>query len=510
MPVTVAPSAPVDAKPTPPEAATRPLRETPAERPPEAIAKTPAKAAEPETPLASGNVPEPPSDPPASPHTVSRSHRADRYKDIYHDVIWACVFTGVLLGLNLLLEKVELGERLKILAYNAIQHRLQAPVDKSKLPVVVVDISELPGTVGHVLTSRTELTALIAAIARKGPKAIGLDIDCSPQPAENGDALPVLTESEEKFLKDCDDLSTRPHDPVPVFLGVDRTATGPSDDWLWSPKYAHMAAMLRTPTDERFTMWKWLEVKGRDKRLKSISAALADAAEHDDKEKHRELPPWLHWALESEEETTLPGGIRVERFLVNYGALETLAEPPTITMAAIMHDEPMYTSLHDKVVLIGNSSEDTTDKMVAPDRTKAFPGVLIHACAVNTLLDHPLYEPTLAGRIVADLLLGSIILAVITARKIWNVMRDRRIPPTRQLDTMTNWLTAMILVVTFVGGVSFVQRTHIIWDDFPLVAIGLLYHPHVEKYLHKLVHGRYKPQAAGDHDHGSGSAEIEE
>ena len=265
----------------------------------------------------------PDSAPPIKPHPTAHPHRArheaphvtraTRYREIFHEVKWALLFTGVLVGLNLLAEKTEFGERLKLLAYNAMQHRLPAVIDKNGLPIAIVDITRLPGTFGDELTSRKKLTKLIDAIGKAHPRAIGLDIDCSPQYAANVNELPILTEDEGNFYKFCHDLSTQPHDPVPVFLGVDRTATSASADWLWKPEFAHMAVALRTPTDGRFMMWKWIDVKGVEMPLKSISAALAEVAQSSDKEWRHGLPHWLHWALEAEQEHELARGVRVQR-----------------------------------------------------------------------------------------------------------------------------------------------------------------------------------------------------
>ena len=169
-----------------------------------------------------------------------------------------------------------------------------------------------------------------------------------------------------------------------------------------------------------------------------------------------------------------------------------------------------FTTLRNKVVLIGNSADQTSDKVLAPDRNRPFPGVLIHACAAYTLMRSPLYEPTFAGRVAADLVLVLLLLMVVTGSRLWHVKRDLPDPSRQHLDTIHNWLTAAILLITFAGGVILVYRTRIVWDDFPLVAIGLLCHQPVEKFLHKLVHRRHTAGEAGDPVHGHGSAGSEE
>ncbi len=61
-------------------------------------------------------------------------------------------------------------------------------------------------------------------------------------------------------------------------------------------------------------------------------------------------------------------------------------------------------------------------------------------------------------------------------------------------------MTWLVILGTFVGGVIFVHKTRVMWDDFPLVVIGLLYHHPVEAALDGLVHRlrKHKPEEDAD------------
>ncbi|HLJ56426.1 MAG TPA: CHASE2 domain-containing protein [Chthonomonadaceae bacterium] len=428
------------------------------------------------------------------PETVAEARRR-RLDEVIDDVKWAVVVICSLLALNLLLEQTELADRLKVLVFNAMQRRLPSGA-RAPVPLVqVVDISSLPGTIGHNLTDRRTLARLIEKIASQHPIAIGLDLDCSPQLPSNADELPTMTADEVQFLDTCLALSKS----TPVFLGADRTATGSSSQWLYDAPYTDMAAALRTPTDERFTMWRSIRVKSADRELLSMSGKLASAVPAPLRPPTYAVPRALKWALTPEVDRDLSPAIRVEEFLVDYSQIEALGER-SISIDDVMAAPAGDSRLRDRLVLIGNSSSETTDKMVVPDRTRAFPGVLVHASAAYTMLQSPLFQPTLPGRIAGDLLLGLLGIAIVVGRRLWHIHRGLDEPSEAHINTIHNVTTAVIFVSVIVAGIFLVQKTHVIWDDFPLVVVGLLFHRPVER-LFKHLSGKIVRQAS----HGTGA-----
>jgi len=452
-------------------------------------------ASPPATPLA------PP--PSASPQADSTAFRRTRLRRIREDVLYALGFTVVLLGINLLVERTDIGSRLKVMTYNAMQHQLAAALGNTSMPVVVVDITNEPGTLGDQLTPRKRLTSLIDALSKMThrPQAIGLDIDCSPESVGDSGAPAVLTEEEQTFYDYCLQLSSRKSNPMPVYLGVDRTAAGPSSDWLWSKEYSSLAVALRASVDDRFKMFRWIRVAGGDKPLIGISAALTGSF---NRSARRRWPSWLRWAVVTETDDDLGPGVKVQSFLVDYSPIDRLQQN-AIPEEEVLSGKIADRDLTQQVVLIGNSSNDTSDKLDVADRQRPYPGVLVHACAAYTLLKSPLYEMTTAGRIAADLLLILIIIGSLTALKLWHALKHDTELAHENLTAAQNWLTWAIIIGTFVAGVAFVDKTHLMWDDFPLVAIGLLYHRPIELFLHKLVHRLKTRHDPPDEPHAPGS-----
>ena len=97
-------------------------------------------------------------------------------------VVWhitrAFVFSGVLLFVKHEFDRTDAGKILDEAVYALLQSRLS---NGKKLPVVVVDISALDASGTKDGGPRMQLEKVIDEIAVQGPKAIGIDIDFSPE-----------------------------------------------------------------------------------------------------------------------------------------------------------------------------------------------------------------------------------------------------------------------------------------------------------------------------------------
>ena len=86
-------------------------------------------------------------------------------------------------------------------------------------------------------------------------------------------------------------------------------------------------------------------------------------------------------------------------FLVDYSPLALLAGSAP---DALNPDELAKADLRDKIVLLGRT-KNTMDTFTVPGKPEQpYAGVFLHACAIYTLENRPLYRLTELGRIVID------------------------------------------------------------------------------------------------------------
>jgi CHASE2 domain-containing sensor protein len=363
------------------------------------------------------------------------------------------------------------GKQSKLAAYDFLQQRLIANSTEGRIPVALVDISDLEveqlNIDGQIYraTPRDKLFNLVNAIAEQEPIAIGIDIDFSPN--EQG----YLTPHDPKFFQDC--LDTREKMGIPIFLGIRRSQIYASERWLGVADYKPLAASIFIPDTGGTKLWRWIKPGDNSEEVPTMSALLAASFQHP----QENLPEPLHWAIEQFSERELGPNYYVSEFLIDYSPLDVIENTrlQTTEPAGIKAQGHL---LKNKVVLIGDGTlGKATDPFNVPVRDQPLPGVYLHACATYTLYKSALYELTTKGRWAIDLLLSFIILAVITGIRLY--YRDQ---PT--IDVNTHWLqgflTILVLVAAFLVGVMFVHFTRVLWDDFIFVFAGLLLHPKVE------------------------------
>jgi hypothetical protein len=307
-------------------------------------------------------------------------------------------------------------------------------------------------------------------MADQWPRAIGIDIDFSP------DSHGYVTPHDPEFFQFCLDLEAKTH--IPIFLGVERALTLPPDVWLGNEDYRDLAASIVIPKDSK-KMPRWIQIGESASRRPTMSAALAGTFQNSS----YQLPEWLGWALEHTSEKRLSEGISVGEFLIDYSALESLERERLRTKNPVVVSDQGWL-LRDKVALVGDATlGKSSDTFVIPDRQEPFPGIYVHASAAYTLIGAPLYELTGTGRWVIDLLLSLLVIGPVALVRLRYGDGTSQELSTERLQSIMRWLAVTLVVI---GGAVLVRTTRLMWDDFMLVAAGLLLHPSAERFAERL------------------------
>jgi len=402
-------------------------------------------------------------------------------------------FIAFVLIIKTAVEWTTFGKHLDLMSYNLLQLQLSS----DRVPVTIVDISDLEpqgfnldGQSGKA-TPREPLRQMIEAIAGQGPKAIGVDVDFSPD--EDGYIHP----RDPEFFQFCLDMSNQRG--VPVFLGIKRTIAKSPADWLGSEKYQGLAANILIPKDSK-RMVNVIKVgdelrpgatADEPKRSKAISVVLADAYGREP----GNSPGWFQRAhesvisrlqrlkfIESTSEKRLSPGLSVEDFLVDFSPLESI-EPLRTINPVVLRDQSQRQRFQDKVVLIGDATlNKATDTFVVPAREQPYPGVFLHACAAYTLIKAPLYEVTGRGRLGIDVLFLLTILLTIISLRLYHQGRTSEEVATHRLQGV---FTLVVVLAAIVVGVFFVRVTRVMWDDFLLALAFLVFHPFIERQVER-------------------------
>jgi CHASE2 domain-containing sensor protein len=119
-----------------------------------------------------------------------------------------------------------LGQRIERMTYEMLQGQLSPNFSTSSFPVALVDIGNLARNEvdqGEPVTPRESLIDLILAVADQEPRAIGVDIDFSP---DAGGYAP----NDFLFFKTCEIVNSAKG--IPVYLGAGRTLAEDPSVWL--------------------------------------------------------------------------------------------------------------------------------------------------------------------------------------------------------------------------------------------------------------------------------------
>ena len=441
---------------------------------------------------------------------MAESEKAENKKREVLKEIGAHFLTGIaaillMLALKAGIDATLLGSQIQEVGYVYLLDALHHADDP---PITIVDLAaSFPQQ--HGVTSRKALTALLQVIADKSPRVIGIDVDFSPQRDDYADPS-----EDEGFFQNCLRLNTRNSGAhVPVFLGVYRTSCLASRLWLGpNSDYQPLAANIGVNSSDTREMPLWTRTQAPDSQGPTMSYALANAylaaspGGHGPGAREWNYLPQMYrqaghapFVRRISAEQPDPGGYcgpdagpddgyTVGQFLVNYSPLEHLENPKqfvpwnalitadvgkagAVNITKTKLDDKYDQIFGGKIVLIGNASEAPKDVFAVP-HTKVHLGLFLHACAVYTLINQPLYEPTEQGRWLLDV--GSsftILLGVILTRLLYCLKTGDDLN-TATLHRFFTGVVVLGIALQFV----LVNQLHFIWDDFIFVSVALMLH----------------------------------
>ena len=423
------------------------------------------------------------------------------------EFVWALIFFVLLVyAKEHFVDHSVVGEHIKQATYDISQVWLAQTRDTTKIPIVVVDIGDLPACAerrpdGSVLYPRQILQDAVTAVIDQKPAAVAIDIDFSPgsklrcDPITEEDiaienALSKVEKSYtdrggQAFFNFCNDLNKR------IYLGIYRTQYSPPKEWLGGESYADLAATIALPMETegdeeiikepdgiRRSMTRQI-FRDTGRPLESLSFALS-------KNKPRQLS-WVQRLLERMPGSTFPvletmkpeAGIELQKFLVDFSSLSYL-EKTTVKYAdgkLILNGQ----SLTDKLVLMGYAdAAESIDKFIVPGDVRQVAGVYWHATAVDTLLQGILAKPTKKAEFFLDALFYVPIVLLIFGLRMAHANQPERHIAHHRIESVGTKIAA---VIVFLLGTYFVRTTRIMWDGFLLVAIITALHPTLASYF---------------------------
>lgn len=429
-----------------------------------------------------------------------------------HHSFFGRLSIGVSIGVLIFLVKLFFLEHtvpygnFRLWMYGQIQRTFTAD---SEPTVQLVDISGTPTisgvnvAPGGAAVSRDYLYDRLEEIAQAHPKAIGVDVDFSPD--EHGN--PISMDDPEFFAK-CRKLSET--SGIPIFLGVHRQAASRSDQWLGAATFRDMAAglgvgnrefqaeagELKAHVPSVLRMLSWTQVGKDGAELKSLAFAVAEK----EIEEGSEPPAWLRWALEVRTEFNPEEALRTEGFLVSYRLLDRFLESSipigTVSKARKETFENRFVLLGDvKHIPHPTGEESREDLFEVPGRQGLYSGVILHASAVDTLVYSPLRQWTPAGRAFVDIGIAVLAFFLIEALKPWF---------RRTKGTLLDWSVVSALVLGVVAiSIPFANSLKLVWDDGIFVGVCLLLHTYADQSLSRAIH-------RSEHHHESPPVEPEE
>jgi CHASE2 domain-containing sensor protein len=413
-------------------------------------------------------------------HSAAQSHvpqpstgakRHDPRRDSWISFWMSMAFTVILLLTNTWLERKDFGERVESMTYDLLQNRLSAPASIKDSPVIVLDISriEMRPTLGPqpgFVTDREPLKNIVVELLKDSPKAIGLDVDFSPD--SHGYAHPDDPGLFNSWLASKN---------VPIFVGVNSSLSLGAQKWLIEPDYIRLAACVVVPNPEKGQATRYMPefikvdypdapLGGVEETCPSMGVALAKATV-------KPAPTWARWFVETFRLKSV-NRFRNSEFLVDFSPLQLLRDsaPEVLNPSDIPAD-----LVKDKIVLLGRT-KNTTDTFTVPGKPEEpYAGVFLHACAVYTLKNGPLYRLKDYVRYSLDLIISLAIFGPLLWFRLRQFKQGKEVIIGHRVPSYASLFAAVIVCVV---AVYFVNRTHLMWDDFILVALVQVVHTPIE------------------------------
>lgn len=361
--------------------------------------------------------------------------------------------------------------------------------------VILVDISKLArvdadGNPGGTFlpsvpyTSRAGLLQILDRIAACKPKAIGFDIDLSPEAA--------MPKGQMDLIDRC--LELRAKEKIGVFLGVHRTALGAPQEWLKGADFSPLAAAISVLSDipirpPVFSLAPLEIYREGEARLPSMSLALAAWAKPEVRAGTRAGFPLTR--IKAYAGASDPR-LKVTAYSLDYSqrAIVDLWNHTRLSAQDLLAPQPpdyIRSMLEGSIVLVGEADPElTADKHIVPHHRELIPGIYLHAIGVQSLLHpklwriHPLAEFLLG--------LGVVMSAGLVVRRL------HRHSTCNHLRQELQEIAAELLCIAAVAW-ALSAIWSILWYAWLACAFGSVCEAAVKLYL-------FPPHAtASDHDH---------
>jgi CHASE2 domain-containing sensor protein len=411
-------------------------------------------------------------------------------RSIWTDFLFSLVVAVVLIfAKEVIDEHTVAGQQLELATYGWLQHRLASLEPDAQLPLVILDISDLkpepvPGAQKkEEATPRKQLQELLnTLILKEGAYAVGVDVDFSP--LQDG-RLPV-TPLDHSFFDFCLDLQNTEHRKI--YLGVYRTVLRNKDEWLGPPEYRELGASILAPRFEVTKMVNCIAVDGATPcKEDTLAALLAREMQKLTEPPQKHLVARIPFLFEQVSTERLSSGVSVGLFPVDYSQLKTLMSRehtfPSVDPRAMAESRDLF---RNKIVLLGDANPDfSSDKFIVPGESEPIPGIYIHASAIYTLANAPLYQLSGIGRWVVDIFLALAVLGPIAAIRLYYSTRTKLELAHHRIE---GWLILLVVLLSIGIAIGFVHLHRVLWTDFVLAIFALLLHPMGERFTHGISH----------------------
>jgi len=431
-----------------------------------------------------------------------------------HTLCTLALAIALILVQNVVITPSPAGRELKQAGARLLQVRLSDTIGWRGDPVRIVDISALPPSSPAAMmepaavTDRKALKRYLLKLALASPAAIGIDIIFDPPPDGS------LSGEDTDFLDLCRNLKDPSGRSIPVFVGIYSTlALGP-EAWLGDPRFGPLGASILVPAEgpglPTTTMIKEFTVKigARTVVAHSLSYSLVKAVriELTNGEagarwagaSHRARGVWLHdhWpGLFADSAPLEHDSVKANQILIDFGMLQKMIDNriPANDVTSHVPDEKTECKdhsvdqkciFHNEVVIIGRATPGQAfDSFITPSNSlskEPIPGVYLHAAAVDTQMEAPLFELNAWGEALIDLILLACL--ALSATSIHLFLGEESVfnEVTASLEVVANGLLAAAVLA---AGVGWVDSTGIFWADFFVVAFVQLFHSPIERAI---------------------------
>ena len=389
-------------------------------------------------------------------------------------LLWL-VITAVLLLIKGQVENNKFGRGIEEWTYGVLQYSFYASGGRVRPNALVINLDkplerwERDGR-SDIVTPREPLKKLLELLANKGARGVAIDVDFSP-----ADGQPIHPD-DAGFFRFCLDLSRRAK--MPIALGVWRTRLQPYN-WLISDEFHTLAAAYDIPKSHPEWAVRWIKADGADERLPSLAARLTKTDDAD-----RGYAFW-DWAIRSTSKIHYDVGYSTAYSPIDFTDLWRLEEDALPTQ-----DTRTVSYFGDKIrgryILLGRTNPSSEKDRFDVPHLRPVPGIFLHASAALTLAGKPLNTMTPWGRVMFDVVIAALIYCVVMLScaahhrtGVFAFLSNERIAQ--------YVFTVVAIIIVLVVSVGLVRRTRLLWTDFVLLCLVLMFHPLLDELLHWLT-----------------------